>query len=63
MELYLDLYKHVIPQSQHVKIQFLFLSANRGATLLLSSFSTCVKLLIHAAFDRHEHGKQLVSIF
>ncbi|XP_022139464.1 uncharacterized protein LOC111010386 isoform X2 [Momordica charantia] len=37
-------------------------STNRGATLLLSSFSTCVKLLIHAAFDRHEHGKQLAAM-
>lgn len=41
---------------------FLFLSGTWGATLLLSSFPTCVKHVIYAAFDRHEHGKQLVSM-
>ncbi|XP_022981236.1 uncharacterized protein LOC111480433 [Cucurbita maxima] len=37
-------------------------SSKWGATLLLSSYPTCVKYVINAAFDRHEHGKQLAAM-
>lgn len=37
-------------------------SSKWGATLLLSSFPTCVELVIYAAFDRHEHSKQLAAM-
>ncbi|KAL0545825.1 hypothetical protein IC582_015721 [Cucumis melo] len=37
-------------------------SSTWGATLLLSSFPTCVKHVIYTAFDRHEHGKQLAAM-
>lgn len=44
-----------------IKIFFVCDAASKGAALLLSGAQPAGRHVIYAAFDRQQHGKQLVS--